>query len=169
MILGVPGKEPYSKRRIHGFVLGEGGVKMSKTLGNVINPDDLVSKYGADTARAYVMFMGPYDGTCEWSDRAVQGVYRFLGKFYEMIVDRWNNKVESSEQQVEVAINRLIKKVEEDIFALKFNTAIASCMEFVITIKISHLMQKYKETDTRYFSYCTFLSRGVVGFCWRKL
>lgn len=77
--------EPYKVRRIHGMVLGEGGVKMSKSMGNVINPDDLIKEYGADVARLYLMFMGPYDGTCEWSSRTILGVARFAERFYDMI------------------------------------------------------------------------------------
>ena len=78
----VPTPEPYTKRRTHGIVLGSDGRKMSKTFGNVINPDEIVRKYGADTLRMYEMFMGPFGQMVAWSDTAVEGVYRFLKRLW---------------------------------------------------------------------------------------
>ncbi|MBD3328895.1 leucine--tRNA ligase [Candidatus Dojkabacteria bacterium] len=135
----VPGKEPYAKRRVHGIVLGEGGVKMSKSLGNVINPDDLVNEYGADTARCYLMFMGPYDGTCEWNTRTVKGVRRFLEKFYRIIeaaVEKimkgkdQNSDSSQGDRKLIVAIAKLSDTIIDDVKGLKFNTAIAALMKF---------------------------------------
>ncbi len=122
--------EPYASRSIHGVVLGEGGVKMSKSLGNVIGPDELVEKYGADVTRAYMMFMGPYEGNVEWSTRTIEGVKRFVSKYYTFLLDAWDRKVETSDTQVKVGINRLVHKVENDIIDFKFNTAVAAFMQF---------------------------------------
>lgn len=123
-------KEPYASRSIHGVVLGEGGVKMSKSLGNVIGPDDLVERYGADVTRAYMMFMGPYEGNVEWSTRTIEGVKRFVSKYFVFLLSAWDSKVEKSDEQIKVAINRLVNKIERDITDFKFNTAVAALMQF---------------------------------------
>ncbi|MGI6423380.1 MAG: leucine--tRNA ligase [Candidatus Dojkabacteria bacterium] len=122
--------EPYLARSIHGVVLGEGGSKMSKSLGNVISPDGLVEKYGADVTRAYLMFMGPYEGNVEWSTRTIEGVRRFVVKYYSFLLDIWERKVESSDEKVKVAVNRLVEKIEKDILGFGFNTAVAALMKF---------------------------------------
>ncbi len=132
----VPTKEPYAKRRMHGVVLGEGGVKMSKSLGNVVTPDDMVNNYSADVARTYVMFMGPFENTCEWNDEAVQGVNRFLKRFFEMVIDRFESVQKEEDHDVEIGLNNLIKKLTNDIPELKFNTSVASFMEFVNNYKM---------------------------------
>lgn len=123
-------KEPYASRSIHGVVLGEGGGKMSKSLGNVIGPDELVEKYGADVTRAYMMFMGPYEGNVEWSTRTIEGVKRFVSKYYSFLLQAWESKVDRSEDVVKVGINRLANKVEKDILDFKFNTAVSAFMQF---------------------------------------
>lgn len=128
-----PGKEPYAARRVHGFVLGEDGRKMSKSLGNVLNPDDVIVKYGSDATRAYLMFMGPYSADNSWNTRAVQGVARFLDKYFRLVTEGWDNTVEEVDGDVEVGINKLTKKVQEDLLDFKFNTSIAAMMEFVNT------------------------------------
>ncbi|HEQ65435.1 MAG TPA: leucine--tRNA ligase, partial [bacterium] len=129
--------EPYKKRTVHGMVLGEGGVKMSKSLGNVINPDSLVEEYGADTTRAYLMFMGPYDGVSEWNTRTVIGVNRFVKR-----MDDWiSNSIEAlhtgskdidlkSVDDLNNDLANLLKRISNDIENLKLNTAIAAIMEF---------------------------------------
>ncbi|OGC37937.1 leucine--tRNA ligase [candidate division WS6 bacterium RIFOXYC1_FULL_33_9] len=122
--------EPYYARSIHGIVLGEGGVKMSKSLGNIIGPDDLINTYGADVTRAYMMFMGPYEGNVEWSTRTIQGVRRFVSRYYDFLNSAYQNRVDNSENSVKIGVNRLVKKIEGDILEFKFNTAIASLMEF---------------------------------------
>ncbi len=122
--------EPYASRSIHGVVLGEGGVKMSKSLGNVIGPDELVQKYGADVTRAYMMFMGPYEGNVEWSTRTIEGVKRFVGRYYNFLLNAWDRKIEKSDSEVKIGINRLVNKVEKDILDFKFNTAVAGLMQF---------------------------------------
>ena len=125
----VPTKEPYAKRTSHGMILGEGGEKMSKSRGNVVNPNDIVDQYGADTMRLYIMFVGDFEKAAIWSTEAVKGSKRFL--------DRVWNLAESAGESYEVtpankaAIHRTIKKVTEDIDGLKMNTAIAALMTLV--------------------------------------
>ena len=121
--------EPYQKRTIHGVVLGEDGVKMSKSLGNVISPDSLIKKYGADVTRAYLMFMGPYEGNVVWDTRTIRGVDKFIKRWFAFVQDAWE-KADTSDKEVEVAISKLIVRVEDGILDWKFNTAIAAFMEF---------------------------------------
>ena len=125
--------EPYIVRTIHGVVLGEDGRKMSKSLGNVIGPDELIGKYGVDVTRAYLMFMGPYEGNVNWNTRTIQGVKRFVSKYYAFLNDAYQNRVEKSSQEVKVGIEKLLNRVENNIIDFKFNTAIAALMEFYNT------------------------------------
>jgi len=122
--------EPYDIRTIHGMVLGEGGVKMSKSLGNVISPDALVNEYGADVTRGYMMFMGPYEGDVEWSTETINGVKRFVSKYYDFLLSTWENKIEESEEKETRAVSKLVKRVENNILDFKFNTTISALMEF---------------------------------------
>ncbi|MCC8357413.1 MAG: leucine--tRNA ligase [Oscillospiraceae bacterium] len=125
----VPTKEPYKKRTSHGMILGEGGVKMSKSRGNVVNPGDVVAQYGTDTLRVYVMFIGDFEKAATWSDKAVKGCKRFLDRVWALA----ENPLEGDELTAanEGAIHRTIKKVSEDIEEMKFNTAIAAMMSLV--------------------------------------
>ncbi|MCD4811212.1 leucine--tRNA ligase [bacterium] len=128
--IGVVGDpEPYQKRTIHGVVLGEDGVKMSKSRGNVISPDTLIEEYGADVTRAYLMFMGPYDGNVVWNTRTIEGVNKFVKRWFAFIQDAWESSEQSSEE-VGVGVNRLVKKIEESVINWRFNTSIAAFMEF---------------------------------------
>lgn len=122
--------EPYKARSIHGNVLGEGGAKMSKSLGNVIGPDELIDAYGVDVTRAYLLFMGPYDSDVEWSTRTIQGVKRFVSRYWFFLNTAYEKKVEQSDIKVKVGVEKLVSKVERDILDFKFNTAIAALMEF---------------------------------------
>lgn len=122
----VPTKEPYMKRTSHGMILGEDHQKMSKSRGNVVNPDDIIRDYGADTLRTYEMFIGDFSSTAIWSDEGVRGCRKYLERVYNMI-----DLVEDGDQyskDLEVSIHQTIKKVAEDYENLKFNTAIASLM-----------------------------------------
>jgi len=139
-LVGTP--EPYKARTIHGVVLGEGGVKMSKSLGNVIGPDKLIDDYGADVARAYLLFMGPYDGNVEWSTRTIQGVKRFVSKYYTFLNYAYEHKVEESSKEVKVGVEKLVDRVENSILDFKFNTAIAGLMEFYNTFSNSEFDNK---------------------------
>ncbi len=127
----VPTEEPYTVRTIHGMVLGEGGVKMSKSLGNVISPDRLIKEYGADVTRAYMMFMGPYEGDVVWNEETINGVKRFVSKYYDFLLNKWESKSDSKgDGRVQNGVNKVVYKVEKDILSFKFNTAIAGLMEF---------------------------------------
>jgi leucyl-tRNA synthetase len=128
--LDLPSGEPFAKMRHQGMILGPDHRKMSKSKGNVISPDGIVEKYGADTLRVYEMFMGPLEADKPWDDRAVQGVYRFLNKLYNLVVEALSlPEPEQSEIKLERKLHTTIKKAKKDIPALKFNTAIAMMME----------------------------------------
>lgn len=125
--------EPYKARSIHGVVLGEDGAKMSKSLGNVIGPDELIETYGVDVTRAYLMFMGPYEGNVVWSTRTIQGVRRFVSKYYIFLNSAYQNRVESSDIKVKRGVEKLVRRIEDNIIDFRFNTAIAGLMEFYNT------------------------------------
>ncbi|MBU3896220.1 leucine--tRNA ligase [Patescibacteria group bacterium] len=127
-IKAVADPEPYSKRTSHGIVLAQDGRKMSKSWGNVVNPDIIVKELGADTLRIYEMFMGPFDQAIAWDGQGVKGARRFLDRFWNLALS--SNAVKSS-LEIKHAFNKLAKKVTEDLEATKFNTAIASFMEFI--------------------------------------
>ena len=122
----VPNKEPFKVRASHGMILGEGGVKMSKSLGNVINPDDIVKVYGADSLRTYEMFIGDYEKEATWSEQGLNGCKKYLDRVAR-IGEKVNDSLEYS-KEIEKDIHKTIKKVTEDIDGLKFNTAVSSLM-----------------------------------------
>jgi leucyl-tRNA synthetase len=124
-----PAPEPYRKRTAHGIVLAGDGRKMSKSFGNVINPDEIVKEYGADTLRMYEMFMGPFDQAISWNENGVKGVYRFLEKTWKLVLLCRENK--ESSKEIKREMEKLNKKADEDIEETKFNTAAAAFMEFV--------------------------------------
>jgi leucyl-tRNA synthetase, eubacterial and mitochondrial family len=121
--------EPYQKRTSHGMILGENNEKMSKSRGNVVNPDDIVNEFGADTLRAYEMFIGAFELSASWSQQGVRGCRRFLDrvwKLQDMVVD-----VEGYSKELETRMHQTIKKVSQDIEVMKFNTAIAAMMALI--------------------------------------
>ena len=125
----VPNKEPYAKRTSHGMILGTNGEKMSKSKGNVINPDDIVNEFGADTFRVYEMFMGPFDQTAAWSMDSIRGCGKFLDRVWNMqefLVDG-----DEFTPETEKMMNKAIKKVSNDIEEMKFNTCISTFMTMV--------------------------------------
>lgn len=125
----VPTPEPYQKRTSHGMILGENGEKMSKSRGNVVNPDDIVMDYGADTLRTYEMFIGAFDLSASWSENGVKGCRRFLErvwKLQDILVDG-----DSYRPEFETKMHQLIKKVSTDYENLKYNTAIAAMMSIL--------------------------------------
>jgi len=126
-----PTKEPYQKRTAHGMVLAEDGRKMSKSFGNVINPEKIIKAYGADTLRIYEMFMGPFDQTITWSAQGVKGCYRFLQRVWELVLDWSKDKNKTSSSKVIKAVHQLNKKINDDLEKAKFNTPIAAFMEFI--------------------------------------
>jgi leucyl-tRNA synthetase len=125
----VPGPEPYQKRTSHGMILGENNEKMSKSRGNVVNPDDVVNEYGADTLRMYEMFIGDFEKSVPWSTDGVRGCRRFLDRVWKLQPMLVRGTAYSSE--LETLMHQTIKKVSNDYEELKFNTAIAQLMTFV--------------------------------------
>ncbi len=132
----VPTVEPYMKRTSHGMILGEGGVKMSKSLGNVINPDSIVKTYGADTLRIYEMFMGPFEDAVAWSTESIIGSRRFIEKVWRigegLSLSRMGKERPSPKAglALQKLLHKTIKKVSEDIENMRFNTAISAMMIF---------------------------------------
>ena len=125
----VPTKEPYAKRTSHGMILGEGGEKMSKSRGNVVNPNDIVDQYGADTLRVYIMFIGDFTKAAAWSSNAVAGCKRFLDRVWNLAsVKREGDEISAANEK---EVHRSIRKVTGDIDEMKFNTAIAQLMTLV--------------------------------------
>lgn len=125
----VPTKEPYAKRTSHGMILGENGEKMSKSRGNVVNPDDIVDEYGADTMRLYEMFIGDFEKAAPWSQASIRGCRRFVERYWNLqtiLID--GDKIRP---ELESAFHKAIKKVGEDIENIKFNTAIATLMALI--------------------------------------
>ena len=125
----VPTKEPYQKRTSHGMILGTNGEKMSKSKGNVINPDDIVNEFGADTFRVYEMFMGPFDQVAAWSMESIRG----CGKFLDRVWNMQNMLVDGNaySKETEKMMHKAIKKVSQDIEDMKFNTSISTFMTMV--------------------------------------
>lgn len=124
----VPTKEPYNKRTSHGMILASNGEKMSKSRGNVINPDDIINTYGADTFRLYEMFIGPFDQVAMWSEESLMGVYRFVGKIYGLFKKVADVKPSADDLR---AMHKCILEVTERIDGMKFNTAVSSLMTYV--------------------------------------
>ncbi len=123
--------EPYAKRTSHGMILGENGEKMSKSRGNVVNPDDIVNDYGADTMRLYEMFIGDFEQAAPWNPQSIKGCKRFLERFMNLLDIA---EGEGVTPELEKHIHKLIKKVTSDIDTMKFNTAIAAMMAMVNTV-----------------------------------
>ena len=126
----VPTKEPYAKRTSHGMILGEGGIKMSKSRGNVINPTDVINEFGADTMRTYIMFIGDFEKPAAWSANAVKGCKRFLDKIWNL-AETVTDDAEAYSAANEGLMHKTIRKVSSDIDQLKANTAIAQLMTLV--------------------------------------
>jgi len=159
------GPEPYKKRTTHGMILGEGGVKMSKSKGNVINPDEYVKEYGADTIRIYEMFMGPFDQTIPWEGQNVIGVYRFLNRVWQL-----EEKIEKDFEDTETVLRELhqtIEKVSSDIETMKFNTAVSQLMSCL------NILEKEKKISKEVFEkFITILSPfapHITEELWQKM
>ena len=147
----VPNPEPYSKRTSHGMILGENGEKMSKSRGNVVNPDEIVENYGADTMRVYEMFIGDFEKAAPWSQSSIKGSKRFLDKVWtlaDIMTDETGYR-----KEIEAEMHRTVKKVTEDIENLKMNTAIAALMSLLNTIQASG-----KITKDEYKTFITLLN-----------
>ena len=147
----VPCPEPYAKRTSHGMILGSNGEKMSKSRGNVVNPDDIVREYGADTLRTYEMFIGAFDLSAAWSDEGVRGCRRFLERVWKL--QELVNGEPSYSKDLEVKMHQTIKKVSNDFETLKYNTAIAAMMAL-----INEFYRKSSVTKGEYRTLLTLLN-----------
>jgi leucyl-tRNA synthetase len=147
----VPCAEPYQKRTSHGMILGSNGEKMSKSRGNVVNPDEIVQDFGADTLRTYEMFIGAFDQATPWSMNGVKGCYKFLERVWNLqniLVDG-----ESYSKELESALHKTIKKVTDDYDRMKFNTGIAALMSF-----INDVMKVEKINKAEFKTFITLLN-----------
>ncbi|MFZ6015664.1 MAG: leucine--tRNA ligase [Patescibacteria group bacterium] len=147
------GNEPYAKRTAHGMILGAGGVKMSKSLGNVINPDSVIAEYGSDVFRCYEMFMGPFDTDAPWDTHGIQGTKRFLDKVWSLRKKITNNLDDVRRTAYETLLHKTIKKVGDDIDSMRFNTAVSQLM-----ILANALVDAEFVKDEDYQSYLKLLA-----------
>ena len=161
----VPTKEPYAKRTAQGLILGSDGEKMSKSRGNVINPDDIVSLYGADTLRTYMLFIGEYDAAAPWNDNGVKGAKKFLDRVMRMkqfVVDKYDKEDEELTRE----LHKTIKKVTEDYDAMKYNTAIAQMMTFVNIVYKKSIISK--EDLSKFLVILSPVAPHVADELWTK-
>jgi leucyl-tRNA synthetase len=185
----VPTSEPYKKRTSHGMILGEGGVKMSKSLGNVINPDDIVKTYGADTLRVYEMFMGPFNQSVAWSTESIIGSRRFIEKVWRIqakipgvgilqgrsptsgkkgLKKGTQTFLEnSSPASVTKILNKTIKKVSEDIEEMRFNTAISSMM--ILATEMEKVESISKEDYKKFLQILSPFAPHIAEELWAVL
>jgi leucyl-tRNA synthetase len=155
----VPTVEPYKKRTSHGMILGEGGVKMSKSLGNVVNPDEIVKVYGADTLRVYEMFIGPFEDTAVWNTESIIGSRRFIEKAWRISNSltslnfsalrpsqstEWDPRAQKIQRSsaIKKLLHKTIKKVSEDIETMHFNTAISAMMILASEMEKADFVEK---------------------------
>lgn len=178
----VPTSEPYKKRTSHGMILGEGGVKMSKSLGNVINPDEIVKTYGADTLRVYEMFMGPFDQSVAWSTESIIGSRRFLEKVWKIAsklqqnssrLTRQNPTGSDATQNFTVTspltklLHKTIKKVDEDIESMSFNTAISTMMILATEMDKAEVVER--EDYKKFLQILAPFAPHIVDELWKML
>ena len=169
----VPTKEPFQKLFNQGMILGENNEKMSKSKGNVVNPDDIVNSHGADTLRLYEMFMGPLDGSIAWSENGVDGSRRFLDRIWRLFIEdngTLNSKIQENEKasNLEKVYHQTVKKVTEDYEHLRFNTAISQLMVFIndaykaTSLPVSYHGRLCEINCTNLSAYC----RRTLGKAW---
>ena len=164
-IEAVPNAEPYAKRTSHGMILGENGEKMSKSRGNVVNPDEIINDYGADTMRVYEMFIGDFEKAAPWSQSSIKGSKRFLDKvwaLYDIMTDESGYR-----KELEAEFHRTIKKVTEDIEGLKMNTAIAALMALMNSISATGKITKdeYKTFITLLNPFAPHITEEIWEMC----
>lgn len=167
----VPTKEPFQKLYNQGMILGEGNEKMSKSKGNVVNPDDIVLSHGADTLRLYEMFMGPLDAAIAWSENGLDGSRRFLDRIWRLLVTEEGNitskVVEEPTSALDKVYNQTVKKVTEDFDTLNFNTAISQMMVFINECyKQDHINKSYIEGFVKMLSP---IAPHISEELWQKL
>lgn len=164
-IEAVPNAEPYAKRTSHGMILGENGEKMSKSRGNVVNPDEIINDYGADTMRVYEMFIGDFEKAAPWSQSSIKGSKRFLDKvwaLYDIMTDESGYR-----KELEAEFHRTIKKVTDDIEGLKMNTAIAALMALMNSISATGKITKdeYKTFITLLNPFAPHITEEIWEMC----
>ncbi len=167
-------KEPFQRLVNQGMILGEDNQKMSKSRGNVVNPDDIIKEYGADTLRLYEMFMGPLEQVKPWNTKSVGGVHRFLGRVWRLLLDE-NDQLRSSIQprantgtlEIERTLHRTIKKVTEDIDGLRFHTALAALMTF--SNEAAELTEIPKDVAERFVLLLSPFAPHLAEELWEKL
>jgi leucyl-tRNA synthetase len=166
-------KEPFQKLVNQGMILGEDGQKMSKSRGNVINPDNVVADFGADSMRLYEMFMGPLEAMKPWNTQGLQGVYRFLQKTWRMIVDEETGELDKAVKEVQPneqtlrILHQTIKKVGDDIETFNFNTAISAMMIFVN--HLSKQDERPKSVVEKFVLILAPFSPHIAEELWQKL
>lgn len=166
----VPTDEPYTKRTSQGMILGEGSEKMSKSRGNVVNPDDVIKEFGADTFRTYEMFMGPFDQAIPWDTKGVIGVRRFLDKvwsLFNVITSEAKQSRGKKSGELEILLNKTIKKVSEDIEEMKFNTAVSALM--ILTNTIIEKKSASQETLEKLLILLSPFAPHIAEELWQKL
>ncbi len=164
-IEAVPNSEPYAKRTSHGMILGENGEKMSKSRGNVVNPDEIINDYGADTMRVYEMFIGDFEKAAPWSQSSIKGSKRFLDKVWalgDILAEG-----DGYRPEIEAEFHRTIKKVTEDIEGLKMNTAIAALMSLMNSIQSTGKITKgeYKTFITLLNPFAPHITEEIWEMC----
>ena len=159
----VPTSEPYQKRTSHGMILAEDGRKMSKSFGNVINPDEIVEQYGADTLRVYLMFMGPFSEAIPWSTTGVVGVRRFLEKVWNL----QDMVAKKEDEDVTRELHKTIKKVTSDIEEMKYNTAVSQMM--ILVNKIQDTGSITKESLAKFLTVFAPFAPHVTEEIWQQL
>ncbi len=161
----VPNEEPYACRRSHGVILGPDGQKMSKSRGNVINPDDIVRKYGADTFRLYELFIGPFDEKARWSISGIEGVFRFVKRVWQLFQKPIEDKKPTQEQLS--LIHRAIKEVTSKLLDFKFNTAVSAFM--VLVNQLSKQPKQNKEILKLFIKIFAPFAPHLGEELWRRL
>jgi len=149
----VPVKEPFKKLYHQGMILGENGEKMSKSRGNVINPDEVVNEFGADALRLYEMFMGPLEASLPWSTSGLEGSKKFIDRVFRLVVDNGDKIVKEETPEVEKSYHKMVKKVTSDFENLQFNTAISAMMIFINDVyKAEKVNRDYIEGFVKMFA-----------------
>jgi len=161
----VPTKEPYKKRTAHGMILAEGGEKMSKSKGNVVNPDDIIKTYGADTLRVYEMFIGPFGDTVVWNTESIIGPRRFIEKVWR--IGEKISKENTSLVSLEKILHKTIKKVGEDIEGMHFNTAISAMM--ILATEMEKVEKVFKEDFKKFLQILAPFAPHVAEEIWQNL
>ena len=165
----VPTSEPYARRHSHGLIMAEDGTKMSKSKGNVVNPDDIVNEHGADTLRVYEVFMGPFEEPVPWNTNGVIGVRRFLDKVMRMGERVASGELHDASEDVAVtkALHRAIAKVTKDIEDFGFNTAVAQLMTFTNVVQEKGAITK--ESFSSFLRILVPFAPHVANELWEKL